>query len=153
MEINTAVRIIRNHIFDYLREMRGGRNAGRTGLIEAANTIYDYTNEKEKYRRHDLRKNPEDLPPVETEVEVVCDSGHRIIITHGIYEDGSKHTEESEWLWNDIDCYGTYCEETDDYIIPEGWWEYRHYNCDECYNNVIDDKIIAWRYIEPFEEV
>lgn len=115
--------------------------------------VLDLIDARNKYAWHDLRKNLEDLPPVETEVEVVCDNGYRIIITHGIYEDGSKHTEESEWFWYDIDCYGTYCEETDDYIIPEGWWEYMHYNCDECYNNVIDDKIIAWRYIKPFEEV
>lgn len=44
-------------------------------------------------------------------------------------------------------------ERADDYIIPKGWWEYRHYNPEESYNGVIDDEILAWRYIEPFEEV
>lgn len=105
----------------------------------------------EKYKWHDLRKNPDDLPEAETEVDVVCIRGKKHIRTHGFYEDGNVHTEESNWFWEDINIFGAYCEETDDYIIPEGWWEFRHYNPDECFNGVIDDKVIAWRYIENFE--
>lgn len=106
----------------------------------------------EKYSWHDLRKNPDDLPDAEKEVDVVCIRGNRKIRTHGFYENGKVHTEDSDWFWDEISGYGTYCEETDDYIIPEGWWEYRHYNPDGVYNNIIDDKVIAWREIDFYEE-
>lgn len=106
-----------------------------------------------KYRWHDLRKNPNDLPPAETEVDVVCVKRNGMQIrTHGFYEDGTIHEEDSYWWWYEISDYGTYCEETDDYIIPKGWWEYRHYNPEETLNGAIDDEILAWKYIEPFEE-
>lgn len=108
----------------------------------------------ERYRWHDLRKDPNDLPTPETEVDVVCER-HRtdktyIIRTHGIYEDGTILENDSVWLWEDID--GEYNEEEDCFVVPKGWWEYRHYNVDEVYNNVIDDKVIAWRDVVPFEE-
>lgn len=30
------------------------------------------------------------------------------------------------------------------YLIPEGWWEYRHYNPDDVYNCCLDDIVIGW---------
>lgn len=126
MDINTAVRIIRSHIFDYLREMRGGRNAGRTGLIEAANTIYDYTNEKEKYRWHDMRRNPEDLP----------ERGKRVLFYTVGYEDSSEKR-----YWTGEYYLGDFC--NDDYEAYITLGDYP-----------ISD-VIAWRYIdlvEPLEE-
>lgn len=35
-------------------------------------------------------------------------------------------------------------EERDDYRIPEGWWEYRHFNPDDIYNNKIDRPVVGW---------
>lgn len=64
------------------------------------------------------------------------------IITTAIYEDGTILENDSIWGWTDID--GEWNEEEDCYIIPEGWFEYRHYNPDDVYNNSIDDKVIAW---------
>lgn len=37
-----------------------------------------------------------------------------------------------------------YDEENDQYLIPEGWWEYRHYNPDDVYNNAVDDVVTHW---------
>ena len=45
-------------------------------------------------------------------------------------------------MWIDIE--GEYDEENDCYIIPEGWWECRHFNADDVYNNLIDCEVIAW---------
>lgn len=105
-----------------------------------------------RYRWHDLRLNPEDLPEPEHEVEVRCQRWDKIIATQGFYENGKIHSKNSECFWVEIDEFAEYCEETDDYIIPEGWWEVRHYNPDDVYNSCIDDCVIAWREIEPFEE-
>lgn len=111
---------------------------------------------QEKYKWHDLRKNPEDLPTVEHEVDIVCEKRNQwddrksIIRTHGFYEDGTMSEYDSEWNWQDIE--GEYNEEEDCYMVPKGWWEYRHYLYYEEYNNAIDDFVIAWREIDPFEE-
>lgn len=89
------------------------------------------------------------LPEPETEVFIYAEVrrddkaiGH--VTTTAIYEDGTIHTEESIWNWDDINYWGTYDEETDDYIIPEGWWEERHYNDDDTRNLQVDDFVTHW---------
>ena len=89
----------------------------------------------------------ERMPKPEEEVLIMANrkyTGGKIIpiITTAIYEDGTILENDSIWYWEDID--GEYDEEEDCYIIPEGWFEYRHYNPDEVYNNAVDDKVIAW---------
>ena len=37
------------------------------------------------------------------------------------------------------------------YIIPEGWWEYRHFNPDDVYNNKIDCPVVGWMPMPPEE--
>lgn len=93
----------------------------------------------------------ERLPKVEEEVFVqMCRNGH-IIATTAIYEDGKMSTEDSIWNWYDLEF--DYDEENDVYLIPEGWWEYRHYNPDDVYNNIIDDIVVAWQPLpELFKE-
>lgn len=94
----------------------------------------------------------ERLPEPETEVLVLAERKyysfktksptiHHIVLT-GMYEDGSKNTEDSEWWWYDHDF--KYDEELDVYIIPEGWWEYKHYNGDDEHNHPIDDCVTHW---------
>lgn len=53
-----------------------------------------------------------------------CANGkHWNVVMTAFYTDGKLHTEESSFAW-DCECVEMeYCEETDDYIIPEGWWE------------------------------
>lgn len=86
------------------------------------------------------------LPETETEVLITTvrkyKGENRYIVTTAFYEDGTVLENDSIWNWQDID--GEYNEEEDCYIVPQGWWEYRHYNPDEVYNNVIDDEVIAW---------
>ena len=94
----------------------------------------------------------ERLPEAETEVLILTSrkiyslksrshTTHHIITT-GMYEDGTKRTEDSEWWW-EADGF-EYDEERDDYIIPEGWWEYKHYNGDEQHNYAVDDEVTHW---------
>ena len=69
-----------------------------------------------------------------------------------MYEDGTVLENDSCWNWYEID--GKWDEENDCYIIPEGWWENRHYNPDDVYNNAVDDEVIAWRPLtEPYREM
>ena len=65
------------------------------------------------------------------------------IITPAMYEDGTMLEIDSKWRWEDID-YDKWDEENDCGIIPEGWWENRHFNPDDVYNNVVDREVVAW---------
>ena len=91
-------------------------------------------------------RNPETDPPkVETEVLILYRNdidGYSITTAH--YEDGSVFLQDSVWYWEDLPDWGTYDEERDDYKIPKGWWEYRHFNPDNVYNNKIDRPVVGW---------
>lgn len=90
------------------------------------------------------------LPECETEVFVlaVSSNGNKTVTT-AIYEDGKMPEDESHWSWEDVEM--DYNEETDQYILPCGWWEYRHYG--ECLNFAVDDKVTHWMPIpEPPKE-
>lgn len=88
------------------------------------------------------------LPEPEVEVIVLAEQKYLnsndkyITITTAIYEDGNVSTDDSMWNWYDVDF--NYDEENDLYLIPEGWWEYRHYNPDDVYNNPIDSIVTHW---------
>ena len=74
------------------------------------------------------------------------------VITPALYEDGTMLEVNSKWRWEDID-YAGWDEEEDCGIIPEGWWENRHFNPDEVYNNIVDKKVVAWMPLpEPYKE-
>lgn len=98
-------------------------------------------------------RNPETDPPkVEAEVLVLYRNeidGYGITTAH--YVDGNVFSEDSEWNWEDLPDCGTYDEERDDYRIPEGWWEYRHFNPDDVYNNRIDRPVVGWMPLPPKE--
>ncbi len=82
------------------------------------------------------------LPEVETEVLILARHGNRNVITTGMYEDGQMNTEDSDWWWETEGF--EYDEELDVYIIPEGWWEYKHYIDDETHNYAIDGVVTHW---------
>lgn len=84
----------------------------------------------------------DELPEPETEVLIFASRNGFPIITTGSYEDGTITTEDSSWCWYDHDF--DYDEEKDSYIIPEGWWEYKHYNGDDEFNHLIDDVVTHW---------
>lgn len=86
----------------------------------------------------------ERLPNPETEVMIVCNRNGRRFIATAIHEDGTLFEGDSDWCWNDIDEYGYYNEERDDYIIPEGWWESRCFTPDDVYNCPVDCEVTHW---------
>lgn len=90
------------------------------------------------------RDPDKDPPKVETEVLVLYRYNGYMGITTAHYEDGNVFSQDSEWNWEDLPDWGTYDEERDDYRIPEGWWEYRHFNPDDVYNNKIDCTVVGW---------
>lgn len=100
-------------------------------------------------------RNPDKDPPkVETEVLVLYSNGiDGYGITTAHYEDGNVLLQDSAWYWEDLPDWGTYDEERDDYRIPEGWWEYRHFNPDDVYNNQIDCPVVGWMPLPPKEIV
>lgn len=86
----------------------------------------------EKYRWHDLRKNPEDLPEIRMEFEVVVKrtySDYRML-------EHARRIELSDGIYWHVEHYG-YVQHPK---IKDGC------GCD----NTIE--VIAWREIEPFEE-
>lgn len=98
------------------------------------------------------RDPDKDPPKVETEVLILYRNdidGYGITTAH--YEDGSVFLQDSLWYWEDLPDWGTYDEEQDDYKIPKGWWEYRHFNPDEVYNNQIDRPVVGWMPLPPKE--
>ena len=126
------------------------------------NAVIKFVNQLAEEYKQDLNKNKqgwipcsEMLPEPEKEVLIMANrkyTGGKIIpiITTAIYENGTILENDSIWNWSDIE--GEWNEEEECYIIPEGWFEYRHYNPDEVYNNAIDDKVIAWQPLpEPYK--
>lgn len=97
------------------------------------------------------RDPDKDPPKVETEVLVLYRRDDYLGITTAHYEDGNVFSEDSKWNWEDLPDWGTYDEERDDYRIPEGWWEYRHFNPDDVYNNKIDCTVVGWMPLPPKE--
>ena len=84
------------------------------------------------------------LPEPETEVLAVCvRNGYRFICPV-IFEDGTMLTQNSMWNWYELENYGAYSEENDDYFIPEGWWENRQFTPDDIYNNPVDCTVTHW---------
>lgn len=86
----------------------------------------------------------EKLPKLETEVLIVCDSGGYKFVAPAIYEDGTMLRQNSCWNWYDIESYGLYDETTDDYFVPEGWWEDRRFCPDGVYNCPVDCAVTHW---------
>lgn len=86
----------------------------------------------------------EKMPEPEIEVLVVCRRGGVSFVCPAMHEDGKMLTGDSIWNWNEIDGYGLYNEDADDWFIPEGWWEYRQFNDDDSYNNIIDCTVTHW---------
>lgn len=103
----------------------------------------------EEHKKHSWILCTEKMPECEREVLIQTKNG---TVTTAMYEDGKMDREYSVWSWMD-DVDFTYCEKEDIYYIPQGWWEYRHFNPDDVYNNPVDEDVIAWTpLLEPYKE-
>lgn len=98
-------------------------------------------------------RNPETDPPkVEEEVLIMYQTASgEFGITTAHYEDGTLLSQDSIFYWDELAAWGKLDEEHDDYIIPKGWWEYRHFNPDEVFNNRVDYPVVGWMPLPPKE--
>ena len=97
---------------------------------------------EEKHQWVSVKDRP---PENEQEVFIYCNRGGFKFVCPAIYEDGTMLTQNSRWNWYDIEEYGTYNEENDDYFVPKGWWENRQFTPDDVYNCPVDCEVTHWR--------
>lgn len=93
----------------------------------------------------------ERLPKNEQEVLVCCERSKCRFVCPAIYEDGTVLTQDSVWNWYELDSYGTYSEENDDYFVPQGWWENRQFTPDDVYNCPVDCEVTHWMPLPSVE--
>ena len=147
-ELATALRICPN-------EECGCENCPYVHLSESGICCENYLRRKaadmlEKLAAEKDAKNPEwisveDGPPKnEQEVLIYCNRDGFKFVCPAIYEDGTMLTQNSRWNWNDLEEYGTYSEENDDYFVPKGWWENRQFTPDDVYNCPVDCEVTHW---------
>ena len=136
---------------DLKKDLAEEEAKGKAADILFCESIEDELSDLENLPTIDLKnlqpvwRDPETDPPkVETEVLVLYRYNGYMGITTAHYEDGNVFSQDSEWNWEDLPDWGTYDEERDDYRSPEGWWEYRHFNPDDVYNNKIDCTVVGW---------
>lgn len=116
------------------------------GIInpQAADMLEKLATEKEA-KKPEWSSVKDGPPKNEQEVLIYCNRGGFKFVCPAIYEDGTMLTQNSRWNWNDIEEYGTYSEENDDYFVPKGWWENRQFTPDDVYNCPVDCEVTHWR--------
>lgn len=123
----------------YIKHLRGMSETGWNGSL-ATDEIKDIISELPSPWVSVADRPPE----VETEVIIACDRNGYRFTCPAIYEDGKMLRQDSIWNWNEIENYGCYDEDADDFYIPEGWWENRQFNLDDVYNNQVDCAVTHW---------
>lgn len=125
---------------------------GRLAKLQAADMPEKLAAEKNEKKPEWIRVK--DGPPKnEQEVFIYCNRGGFKFVCPAIYEDGTMLTQNSRWNWNDLEEYGTYSEENDDYFVPKGWWENRQFTPDDVYNCPVDCEVTHWMPLpEPPKE-
>jgi hypothetical protein len=148
--------VLRKRIEERIQEFDKETSASSAFMGYALDDVLDYIDTTPTAALETVAQywhNPETDPPkVETEVLILYRNdidGYGITTAH--YEDGSIFLQDSKWYWEDLPDWGTYDEERDDYKIPKGWWEYRHFNQDDVYNNKIDCAVVGWMPLPPKE--
>ena len=126
---------------------------GRLAKLQAADMLEKLAAEKDEKKPEWI--SVEDGPPKnEQEVLIYCNRDGFKFVCPAIYEDGTMLTQNSRWNWNELEEYGTYSEENDDYFVPKGWWENRQFTPDDVYNCPVDCEVTHWKALSkpPKEE-
>jgi hypothetical protein len=126
-------------------------------LASRANAVKNAVGTAITFMEHQLTKRwipvIEKLPSNEERV-LICSDRKRYngevmkIRTIAMYEDGTMHTDNSGFSWEDSDF--DYDEETDDYIIPEGWYEQNMYSEEF---GIVDDFVTHWMPLTDYPTV
>ena len=103
-----------------------------------------------------LKPEPEKL--VELSIKRITKEGIYYFTTEGFYENGNIWSNNSSFSW---DFYTNQIKEWNenktDYKIPESWWKYHNYDCNNKKKKrkatFINDVVIAWRELsKPYRE-
>lgn len=122
-------------------------------MSQAADMLEKLAAEKDAKKPDEWSSVKDGPPKNEQEVLIYCNRGGFRFVCPAIYEDGTMLTQDSRWNWNDIEEYGTYSEENDDYFVPKGWWENRQFTPDDVYNCPVDCEVTHWMPLpEPPKE-
>jgi hypothetical protein len=130
-------------------------DCGSAAKQQAADMLEKLEAEKDTQKPEWISTKDEDeLPKNEQEVLIYCNRGGFRFVCPAIYEDGTMLTQNSRWNWYNIEEYGTYSEENDDYFVAKGWWENRQFTPDDVYNCPVDCEVTHWRPLpkSPKEE-
>ena len=117
---------------------------GRLAKLQAADMLEKLAAEKDEKKPDEWSSVKDGTPKNEQEVLIYCNRGGFRFVCPAIYEDGTMLTQNSRWNWNDIEEYGTYSEENDDYFVAKGWWENRQFTPDDVYNCPVDCEVTHW---------
>lgn len=148
--------VLRKRIKERIQELDKETSAASAFIGYALDDVLDYIDTTPTVTLEtdaQYWRNPETDPPkAEEEVLIMyqTESG-KCGITTAHYEDGTLLSQDSIFYWDELAAWGELDEEHDDYIIPKGWWEYRHFNQDEVYNNRIDRPVVGWMPLPPKE--
>ena len=128
-------------------------DCGSAAKQQAADMLEKLAAEKDE-KKPEWSSVKDGPPKNEQEVLIYCNRGGFKFVCPAIYEDGTMLTQNSRWNWNDIEEYGTYSEENDDYFVPKGWWENRQFTPDDVYNCPVDCEVTHWKALPkpPKEE-
>lgn len=125
---------------------------GRPAKLQAADMLEKLAAEKDE-KKPEWISVEEGTPKNEQEVLIYCNRDGFKFVCPAIYEDGTMLTQNSRWNWNELEEYGTYSEENDDYFVPKGWWENRQFTPDDVYNCPVDCEVTRWMPMpEPLKE-
>lgn len=116
---------------------------GRLAKLQAADMLEKLAAEKDA-KKPEWSSVKDGPPKNEQEVFIYCNRDGFKFVCPAIYEDGTMLTQNSRWNWNDLEEYGTYNEENDDYFVPKGWWENRQFTPDDVYNCPVDCEVTHW---------
>ena len=132
MTVEEAIEVLVN----YIKTHHGARENGKAIVCEALNTICGALEDAKKYKWHDLRKNPSDLPKEHDSIfarfkdtnkwhDAMYEKVSEDVLVCFEFEDGSRIVKQSS--------------------LKDGKYQY------DVFRKYVG-KAIAWRYIEPFYE-
>ena len=125
---------------------------GRCAVDHAAADIIEQLESRvQSWIRVDERLPENDVPVLVSGKRKAWNGKKYNVVFTAFHTDGTTHTEDSGYGWDLEDTGLKYCEETDDYIIPEAWWEDVRYG--EEFSKVYDTTVTHWMPLpEPYNE-
>lgn len=157
--VGIKVRLTSNMMNEEIRTVQGYKQIGDTKYLifsEGDSVCVQRVIDKNEEKPIEKCDNgwilcSERLPENEEEVEITFirkqhNTNEILYLTaRAFYEDGTLTVDDSAFVWENVDEF-EYDEETESYIIPEGWFEGVSFAGTFA---EVDAPVIAWRYTTP----